>query len=142
MAKFARKNSFVNRAITGRGDAAFLRTKGIILNRDSVPSGCLFEPPVDFDCFVQWGRVSVGAYSFIQGGRINNCDIGRYCSFTPDVIIGAPEHPSDWLSTHPLQYSKVCGRDGNRTSLYRRHHLTRDRPRPPIQKHLSAMTSG
>lgn len=33
-----------------------------------------------------------------------NCQIGRYCSFAEEIVIGATKHPVDWLSTAPFQY--------------------------------------
>lgn len=49
--------------------------------------------------------LSVGAFSYINGkGRFTNVRIGRYCSIAEGVEIGYPEHPTDWLSTSPVQY--------------------------------------
>jgi len=41
-----------------------------------------------------------GATSFIQKVGL----IGRFCSIASRVSIGAYEHPTNWLSTHPLFY--------------------------------------
>lgn len=49
--------------------------------------------------------LSVGAFSYINGkGRFTNVRIGRYCSIAEGVEIGYPEHPTNWLSTSPVQY--------------------------------------
>jgi hypothetical protein len=41
--------------------------------------------------------------SFLGGGLIKNTSVGRFvCS--AKAMIGAPEHPTDWLSVHPFQY--------------------------------------
>lgn len=51
---------------------------------------------------------ALGAYSYLRSGTVRRLDsIGRYCSIGPNVIIGETEHPLDWLSTSPFQYSKV-----------------------------------
>lgn len=50
------------------------------------------------------GNSTLGKYSYIQEGNFFNVHIGRYCSIAPDVSIGGPSHPVDWLSTHPFQY--------------------------------------
>jgi acetyltransferase-like isoleucine patch superfamily enzyme len=50
-------------------------------------------------------NVKIGRYSYISSGYIySNTTIGRYCSIAVNVIIGADEHPVDWLSTSPIQY--------------------------------------
>lgn len=50
------------------------------------------------------GDSALGKYSYIQKGDFFNVHIGRYCSIAPDVSLGDPLHPTDWLSTHPFQY--------------------------------------
>jgi acetyltransferase-like isoleucine patch superfamily enzyme len=50
--------------------------------------------------------VTVGAYTYLTSGLIKTSgSIGRYCSIGPDVAIGHPEHPIEWLSTSPFQYN-------------------------------------
>ncbi|MBS9777461.1 MAG: CatB-related O-acetyltransferase [Gammaproteobacteria bacterium] len=49
---------------------------------------------------------SIGRYSYLRSGIVRNVkSIGRYCSIGPNVIIGEGEHPTDWLSTSPIQYT-------------------------------------
>ena len=50
------------------------------------------EPPAN------WGR-------FIST-LARSCQLGRFCSVARFVEIGPIEHPVDFLSTHPFQYSK------------------------------------
>ncbi|WP_066801867.1 CatB-related O-acetyltransferase [Moraxella oblonga] len=63
------------------------------------------EPP-----FVFAGNIapthylSIGAFSYTQGGSFVNSEIGRYCSFAEEIVVGATKHPTDWLSTAPFQY--------------------------------------
>lgn len=63
------------------------------------------EPHCQLGGRVQFPPCAIGAYSFTQSGRFNNVEIGRYCSIAPDVVIGAPEHPTDWVSTSPFQWN-------------------------------------
>jgi virginiamycin A acetyltransferase len=42
--------------------------------------------------------LQIGAFCSLNGGLIGHCSVGRYCAFAPEVIIGAHEHPTDWLS--------------------------------------------
>ncbi|WP_378952005.1 CatB-related O-acetyltransferase [Pelosinus sp. sgz500959] len=52
-------------------------------------------------------HVFMGKYTYMVSGRIyQNTKIGRYCSVGTNVNIGLPEHPTNYLSTHPFQYSK------------------------------------
>jgi acetyltransferase-like isoleucine patch superfamily enzyme len=47
----------------------------------------------------------IGAYTYIREASIRRvASIGRYCSIAPGVICGETEHPTDYLSTSPLQY--------------------------------------
>jgi acetyltransferase-like isoleucine patch superfamily enzyme len=51
---------------------------------------------------------AIGAYSYLRTGTVRRlASIGRYCSIGPNVIIGETEHPLDWLSTSPFQYSRA-----------------------------------
>ena len=63
------------------------------------------EPHSQLGGYVQFPPCSIGAFTFTQSGRLNNVTIGRYCSIAPDVCIGAPDHPTDWLSTSPFQWN-------------------------------------
>lgn len=52
---------------------------------------------------------SLGAFSYINGHgstAIYRCAIGRYCSIGEDTVLGPPEHPVDWLSTHPFAFTR------------------------------------
>lgn len=52
-------------------------------------------------------NISIGMYSYCRSGIIRHVkSIGRYCSFGPNIIIGEGEHPTDWLSTSPVQYTE------------------------------------
>jgi acetyltransferase-like isoleucine patch superfamily enzyme len=48
--------------------------------------------------------VRIGAFTYFnQGCRIGTLErIGRFCSIAPDVSIGLGNHPTNYLSTHPL----------------------------------------
>jgi virginiamycin A acetyltransferase len=47
---------------------------------------------------------SIGRYS-----KINNAILGKYCSISWDVTIGATNHPTDNISTHAFPYVKRIG---------------------------------
>lgn len=53
--------------------------------------------------------VSIGAHTYMRsdGSLDVVASIGRYCSIGSAVVIGQEKHahPSDWLSTHPFQFT-------------------------------------
>lgn len=51
---------------------------------------------------------SVGKFSFINWYTVvfPNVEIGAYCAIGRNVQIGLAMHPTQWLSSHPFQYSK------------------------------------
>lgn len=52
-------------------------------------------------------NVKLGDFSYIAGnGRVRDCKIGKFCSIGPNVLIGLGEHPTDFVSSHPIFYSK------------------------------------
>jgi hypothetical protein len=65
------------------------------------------EPPVQFTGRLRvTAPVTIGAWTYLTTGSIKaRGTIGRYCSVGPNVAIGQPEHPLDWLSTSPFQYN-------------------------------------
>ncbi len=65
-----------------------------------------FEPPCVVNGKVHPSSVfSIGAFSYFRGRMVRAARIGRYCSIAPEVVIGATEHPIDWLSTSKIMYS-------------------------------------
>lgn len=65
-----------------------------------------FEAPCAIKRGRLYGSVSLGAFSFIgTNSEFHSVDIGRFCSFGRNIVIGPGEHPTDWLSTHPFQFT-------------------------------------
>lgn len=60
------------------------------------------EPPVRLGR-VEIGRnVRIGRHTYLNQGVVwSNVVIGRYCSISNNVLIAAPQHEMDHLSTHP-----------------------------------------
>lgn len=75
-----------------------------------------FESPVEIGTGTSiFKDVCIGAHTYINGGVIReHVEIGRFCSIADGVIIGAPNHATDLLSTHPFatksQSDKLFGR--------------------------------
>ncbi len=54
-------------------------------------------------------NVTLGAFSYINGlytSSLYECRIGRYCSIAEAVVIGPPEHPTDYFSSHPFAFTR------------------------------------
>lgn len=52
-------------------------------------------------------NVTIGDYSYTSHRTtVHNATIGKFCSIGPDVKIGLGIHPTNFISTHPLFYSK------------------------------------
>lgn len=74
--------------------------KGVVLE---------YEEPVSLMGSIKVGRsMRIGAYTYVVGPcRIGSVpSIGRYCSIGPGLNGGPSDHPIDWMSTSPFQYSK------------------------------------
>ena len=86
-----------------------LAARGVVLGHarrgSNVTCSVSLEPPVHVFSETPFDLpFSIGAFSHLNGGFIQNVTIGRYCSFARDVQIGHGNHPADWLSVSPLQY--------------------------------------
>lgn len=87
-----------------------LRASGVsVHSADGLPeSGQLWvEAPANLSSAKFHSSASIGAYTYFGPG----CQIyalgriGRFCSIAPGVVMGGGNHPIDWLSTHPFQFS-------------------------------------
>ncbi|MDF7808292.1 CatB-related O-acetyltransferase [Pontiellaceae bacterium B12219] len=77
----------------------------LISNLNQITRSIEFEPAVRLPHTGCLGSESIGAFSYIgPGSEIKNAGIGRFCSIARNVAIGPPEHPIDWVSSHPVQY--------------------------------------
>jgi acetyltransferase-like isoleucine patch superfamily enzyme len=72
----------------------------------TLPEHCVFEPP----CSLKWMSVQhslrLGAFSYAVSGFYFGARIGRYVSIGEEVQIGRHGHPTDWVSTSPVFYTK------------------------------------
>jgi acetyltransferase-like isoleucine patch superfamily enzyme len=57
---------------------------------------------------VDFNNSTIGDYSYIaRNSIVHNCDLGKFCSIGPNVIIGYGDHPTNFVSTSPVFYSKT-----------------------------------
>lgn len=81
---------------------------GRIARTSQVAATAKLANPVDIaDNAVVYGTCSIGAFTYINVGTIvySNTSIGRFCSIGRNAQIGLAKHPSQFLSTHPFQFS-------------------------------------
>lgn len=72
-----------------------------------------FETPARIAQSVIGGKTSIGFASYVGiNSLLKNVSIGRYCSIGERVQIGVPNHPTEWVSSHPFQYKGVRYFDG------------------------------
>lgn len=84
-------------------DAREYKDKGLTFN-GGLNSPFSYEPPVDIGVGTSiFFDVAIGAHSYVNGGTIRErTRIGRFCSIANGVVLGAPNHAIDLLSTHPF----------------------------------------
>lgn len=81
--------------------------KGLRIARlNGVGGELTFEDPVALNNSQLTAACSIGYLTYVgSGSNITRAKIGRYCAISQNVNIGPSEHPIDWLSVHPFQYS-------------------------------------
>jgi acetyltransferase-like isoleucine patch superfamily enzyme len=88
------------RGLAGSG----LRLGGLAATRH-LDAASRIEGPTSIQSTVASGAlIDIGAFCNLSGGQINNLVAGRYCSMADGVVIGAHEHPTDWLTTSRTSY--------------------------------------
>jgi acetyltransferase-like isoleucine patch superfamily enzyme len=68
------------------------------------------EPPIEIRPFAVIGdQVSLGRFTYVseRSNIISSTEVGRFCSIAHEVIIGAREHPIDWVTTHPIVFGTL-----------------------------------
>ena len=111
-------------------------SKMIDLNKYIVNCKILQGKAVQFEDPVRLARLSincdlsVGAYTYIRGGRIVALkSIGRFCSVAPGLTVGDGQHPTSYLSTHPFQYK---GTDFNFNQEWNGFRTSTKTIKPPL----------
>lgn len=49
-------------------------------------------------------RVEVGLWSYANNSTLSDVRIGRYCSIGRYCNLGASNHPTEWITTHPIAF--------------------------------------
>lgn len=116
----------------GKESIETLKSKGVkvsgVTGDRMIEDQSWFEPPLSVQAKIpSYAFLQIGAFTSISGGSIRHVSIGRYCALAPDVMIGAHEHPTDWLTVSRLSHvrglhgwDEVLRPDGDDQS---RHHV-------------------
>lgn len=79
---------------------------------DSGPSRIGIELRFERPAFVYGHRLkgcSIGAFTYFNAAGTSSayrCNIGRYAQIGESSILGPPEHPMDWFSSHPFTFTR------------------------------------
>ena len=85
-------------------EAVGLRIPGLRYTGSLTPESRI-EAPTSIAAVVPAGAfLDIGAFGSLNASNLNNVRVGRYCSVATSVIIGAHEHPTDWLTTSRTAY--------------------------------------
>lgn len=86
------------------------RKKGVQLNWKADVSESKLEYGAIISHHASVVHSSVGKYSSIgRYTKVNYCDIGKFCSISWDVTIGATNHPVNNITTHAFPYVPYAG---------------------------------
>lgn len=85
---------------------AFLEEGVVLGNLKQIARSVTFEAPINMVDVGALGNETIGAFTYIgPSSEIKNTKIGRFCSIARNVAISPPEHPTDWVGSHPMQYN-------------------------------------
>ncbi len=87
-----------------------LMQHGLML--DPGPSRIGIELRFERPAFIYGHRLkacSIGAFAYFNAAGTSSayrCNIGRYAQIGESSILGPPEHPMDWFSSHPFTFTR------------------------------------
>jgi len=97
--------------VKGYAKKFLLRRRGI-LSQDyrSISMDIVNESPIALGSVRVGKNVRIGKRTYMNSGYLHsNITIGRFCSIGYNVLVAPPNHPTNWLSTHPFQYNEDYG---------------------------------
>jgi acetyltransferase-like isoleucine patch superfamily enzyme len=99
--------SAVRKLLIAHRSRVYSKSLPLAVLRNGIGMDCVIGPEVS----IYKDSVTIGDYSYINGGRIFYAKIGKFCSIGYNVTLGSGEHYVDHVTTFPLKY-KVCGEAG------------------------------
>lgn len=86
-----------------------LLAHGLLLDSDgSRVDELTFERPA-FVGSHKLKHCTIGAFAYLNASGMTSvyrCNIGRYAQIAESSILGPPEHPMDWFSSHPFAFTR------------------------------------
>ena len=64
---------------------------------------------------------TIGRFTYIAGqSNLNLVKVGKFCSIGSQILCGNGEHPTDFVSTHPVFFSNLqqCGTSFTENNLF------------------------
>lgn len=75
-----------------------------------IPHTLKAESPVSIPKVRFERSLSIGAYSYVgHSSEMRSVEIGRFCSIARRVIVAQAEHPTTFVSTHPIVFNPQSG---------------------------------
>ena len=79
-----------------------------------IPSTLRAETPVSIPRVRFERSLAIGAYSYVgHSSEMRSVEIGRFCSIARRVIVAQAEHPTNFVSTHPISFNPQSGFAGD-----------------------------
>lgn len=91
------------------------------------------ESPCRIGSVELYREFEVGAYTYMHNGSLFNTSIGRFCSIGKRLVTLQPNHPIDWVSTHPFQY-QALETIFNSLKGVNNYHYAKFEKKPPHKK--------
>lgn len=91
------------------------------------PKTLRVEHPVSITGATLVGFVSLGSYTYIGNtSEVRDTTFGRFCSVARRVTIGLSEHPSEFLTSHPIAFGggEAFRNDPYFTEMQQRHQVS------------------
>jgi acetyltransferase-like isoleucine patch superfamily enzyme len=105
--RYRRKRVFAKRGI-------------LVADPDGIMNDIIAEPPVHFLDKIQIGQdFRVGRFSSFGWGQIGSyVTVGRFCAIANNMMLGAANHPIDWLSGNVFFFTNYYNKKNKNTRDY------------------------
>ena len=94
--------------LSDRDVAKYLTENGVAISgRFKPPKSIIAETPCSIADLKIDRHLTIGAYSYIgRNSEIRSGEIGRFCSIGRNVVMSPAEHPTQFVTTHPVAFNK------------------------------------
>jgi len=100
-------NSNAENTVNRKELAGVLKTLGLRVEPSFRPPPLLsYETPASIPFVRIVKSLTIGAYSYIgRDSEIRSASIGRFCSIARRVVMAQEEHPTSYVSSHPISFN-------------------------------------